>query len=243
MTETESRVRVAALGDIHVGETAGGALRDLLTDISRNADVLALCGDVTNRGRAREAEALAEELVAACKIPVVAVLGNHDFECGEHEEVRNILCHAGVSLLEDNPCEVHGIGFAGVTGFCGGFDRHALAPFGEDLIKRFVRETVDETLRLESGLARLRTQYKVAVLHYAPVRDTVEGEPPEIFPFLGSSRLAEPIERFEVTAVVHGHAHSGTFQGKTLSGVPVYNVAYAIMQRVSPERPYLVLEL
>lgn len=243
MADAETTVRVAAVGDVHVTESGGGAIRELLQDISRNADVLALCGDVTNRGRPSEAEAVAEELIAACTVPVVAVLGNHDVECGEPEEVRRILCQAGVTMLDDNPCEVQGVGFAGVTGFCGGFDKHALAPFGEELIKRFVRETVDEALRLESGLMRLRTRHKVAVLHYAPIRDTVEGEPLEIFPFLGSSRLVEPIERFGVTAVVHGHAHSGTFQGKTVTGIPVYNVAFAIMQRVQPERPYLVLDL
>ena len=243
MADAETTVRVAAVGDVHVTESGGGAIRELLQDISRNADVLALCGDVTNRGRPSEAEAVAEELIAACTVPVVAVLGNHDVECGEPEEVRRILCQAGVTMLDDNPCEVQGVGFAGVTGFCGGFDKHALAPFGEELIKRFVRETVDEALRLESGLMRLRTRHKVAVLHYAPIRDTVEGEPLEIFPFLVSSRLVEPIERFGVTAVVHGHAHSGTFQGKTVTGIPVYNVAFAIMQRVQPERPYLVLDL
>lgn len=241
MTES-GKVRVAALGDIHVREGDGALYRDLLADISQNADILVLCGDLTNRGLPNEAETLAEEL-RSCKIPVVGVLGNHDFECGHQDEVKHIICQAGMILLEDEPHEIMGVGFAGVKGFCGGFDGHSLAPFGEESIKNFVHETVDETLRLESGLARLRTQHKVAVLHYAPVRDTVLGEPPEIFPFLGSSRLAEPIDRYDVSFVVHGHAHHGAHVGKTIKGIPVYNVAHAIMREIDEQRPYLVVDL
>jgi Icc-related predicted phosphoesterase len=241
-TDTNGTVRVAAVGDVHVNESTAPVFRELLKNVSSHADILVLCGDLTNRGLAREAQVVAEELVT-CKLPVVGVLGNHDMESGEQEEVTKILCQAGVSMLEDQPCEIQGVGFAGVVGFCGGFDRNALAPFGEDLIKRFVHETIDQALQLESALARLRTQHKLAVLHYAPIRDTVEGEPPEIFPFLGSSRLEEPVDRYEVSAAVHGHAHGGAPQGKTRSGVPVYNVALPLMRRVNPEQPYLVLTL
>lgn len=237
-----SKMRIAAVGDIHVGESSGGACRRLLSDMCGRADVLLLCGDLTNRGLPREAEVLAEEL-AVCRIPILAVLGNHDFECGQQEEVKHIICHAGVKMLDDEPCEIENVGFAGVRGFCGGFDRHMLAPWGEQMIKSFVRETIDETLLLESGLAKLRTEHKIAVLHYAPVRKTVEGEPPEIFPFLGSSRLAEPIDRFGVATAFHGHAHNGSPEGKTLTGIPVYNVALPLMRRANPEQPYFLLEL
>jgi Icc-related predicted phosphoesterase len=243
MAENQATVRIAAVADIHVSENARGVYHDLLADICRRADILVLAGDITNRGLPHEAEILAEDLTAACRMPVVAVLGNHDFECGQQEEVSRILCQAGVTMLDDEPAEIQGVGFAGAKGFCGGFARHALAPFGEEMIKTFVRETLDETLRFESALARLRTQHKIAVLHYAPVRDTVEGEPLEIFPFLGSSRMSEPIDRFGVTAVFHGHAHNGSPQGKTLGGIPVYNVAFPIMRNVSPEQPYVLLTL
>ena len=243
MAEKDKKIRIAAVADIHVTENARGTYHDLLADICQKADILVLAGDITNRGLPREAEILVEELATACRMPVVGVLGNHDFECGQQEEVSRILCQAGVIMLDDQPAEIQGVGFAGAKGFCGGFARHALAPFGEEMIKTFVRETLDETLRFESALARLRTEHKIAVLHYAPIRDTVEGEPLEIFPFLGSSRLAEPIDRFGVTAVFHGHAHNGSPRGKTLGGIPVYNVAFPIMRTVSPEQPYLLLTL
>jgi Icc-related predicted phosphoesterase len=242
MVSEESTVRVAALGDIHVNEHSSARHRDLLTSIARDADILVLCGDLTNRGLPNEATALADAL-RGVSIPVLAVLGNHDFESGQADEVAQILCQAGVMMLDDQPQEVCGIGFAGAVGFVGGFDSHALAPFGEDLIKRLVHETVDQALKLESGLARLRAKHRVCVLHYAPIRETVVGEPPEIFPFLGCSRLVDPIDRLGVDLVVHGHAHHGTHAGTTPRGIPVYNVAEAIMREIDAERPYLVVEL
>lgn len=241
MTENHT-VRVAAVGDIHVSEHSATNYRDLFTAISRDADVLVLPGDLTNRGLPGEASILAEALRGA-SVPVLAVLGNHDFESGQSHEVVKILCQAGVVMLDDEPHEVSGIGFAGAVGFIGGFDSHSLAPFGEELIKQMVHETVAEALKLESGLARLRTNRKVCVLHYSPIRATVLGEPPEIFPFLGSSRLAEPIDRLGVDLVVHGHAHHGTHRGTTARGIPVYNVSEVIMRQIDSERPYLVVEL
>lgn len=235
-------VRVAALGDIHVTEQSPDRYRQLFAAITREADVLVLCGDLTNRGLPNEAELLAD-LLRAVPMPVLAVLGNHDYESGQQDEVTRILCQAGVVMLDDEPHEACGVGFAGVIGFIGGFDGHSLAPFGEELIKRLVHETVEQALKLESGLARLRTEHKMAVLHYAPIRATVEGEPEEIFPFLGSSRLVEPIDRLGVDVVVHGHAHHGSHQGKTPRGIPVYNVAEAIMRQIDEERPYLIVEL
>jgi len=237
-----ARVRVAALADVHVHEGNREEWQEVLLRVCAEADVLVLAGDLTRRGLKREGEVLVEGL-SACRLPVVGILGNHDVECGEEAALLELLCAAGVKMLDDEPCEVGGVGFAGTKGFCGGFDGHALAPFGEGMIKQFVRESLDEALRLETSLARLRTEHKIAVLHYAPIRATVEGEPPEIFPFLGSSRLADPLDHYHVTAAVHGHAHHGSPHGSTHGGVPVYNVAFPLMQKYDAERPYRILEL
>ena len=140
-------------------------------------------------------------------------------------------------MLDGEECEIHGIGFVGVKGFAGGFGQHALQPWGEETTKRFVHEAVDDALKLESALARLRTPQRVALLHYAPIRDTVTGEAPEIFPFLGSSRLEEPLNRYAVTAVFHGHAHHGSPEGHTTGGIPVYNVAAPLLHKTFPDQP------
>jgi len=244
MGERTTHLRIAAIGDIHVSKSAQGKFQALFTQISGCADVLVLCGDFTDYGLPDEARILARELTSSVKIPVVAVLGNHDYESGKQDEIRHILADAGVSVLDGEVVEVQGVGFAGVKGFAGGFGRGALGPWGEQAIKQFVQEAVDEALKLESALARLRTQRRVAVLHYAPIRATVEGEPPEIFPYLGSSRLEEPINRYRVNAVFHGHAHRGSAEGKTTTGVPVYNVAMPLLARLNPDRPpFLILEL
>jgi Icc-related predicted phosphoesterase len=240
----KTHLRIAAVGDIHVSKSSQGAFQPLFSHISSTADVLVLCGDFTDYGLPEEARILARELTAAVKIPVVAVLGNHDYEAGKQDEIRHILSDAGVIMLDGEAAEVHGVGFAGVKGFAGGFGRGALGPWGETAIKAFVQEAVEESLKLEAALARLRTQRRVAVLHYAPVRATVEGEPPEIFPFLGSSRLEEPINRYRVSAVFHGHAHRGQPEGRTATGVPVYNVAMPLLARTNPDRPpFLIVEL
>jgi Icc-related predicted phosphoesterase len=244
MTSPTNRVRIAAIGDIHVSKTSQGQFQPLFSQISNSADVLVLCGDFTDYGLPEEARILARELTSAVKIPVVAVLGNHDYEGGKPDEIARILTDAGVKVLDGEATEVHGIGFAGVKGFCGGFGRGALGPWGETAIKAFVQEAVDESLKLEAALARLRTSRRVAVLHYAPIRGTVEGEPIEIFPWLGSSRLEEPINRYRVSAVFHGHAHRGAPEGKTSTGVPVYNVAMPLLARTQPDRPpFLIVEI
>jgi Icc-related predicted phosphoesterase len=206
--------------------------------------VLLLCGDFTDYGLPDEARILARELTAAMKIPVIAVLGNHDYEGGKAPEIREILVGAGVAVLDGEATEVHGVGFAGVKGFAGGFGRGALGPWGEHAIKAFVQEAVDEALKLEAALARLRTQTRIALLHYSPVRSTVEGEPPEIFAYLGSSRLEEPINRYRVSAVFHGHAHRGAPEGRTSAGIPVHNVAMPLLLRTNPNRPpFLIVEV
>ena len=140
-------------------------------------------------------------------------------------------------MLDGDACELHGIGIAGVKGFGGGFGKRALGPWGEPIIKQFVHEAVNEALKLEAALARLRTERLVALLHYSPVQETVEGEPLEIYPFVGSSRLEEPIGRYPVSLVVHGHAHRGQLEGRTKSGVPVYNVSMPLLTRSFPDRP------
>jgi Icc-related predicted phosphoesterase len=179
---------------------------------------------------------LTKEL-AALRLPAAAVLGNHDIESGKAEEVCAILRDAGLRILEGDTCELLGVGIAGVKGFGGGFGKHALGPWGETMIKQFVREAVDEALKLEAALARLKTERPVALLHYSPIQATVEGEPLEIYPFLGSSRLEEPIGRYPVSVVVHGHAHRGQLQGTTKAGVPVYNVSMPLLTRSFPDRP------
>ena len=244
MTTPNAHVRIAAIGDLHVSKTSQGAFHTLFSQINNSADVLVLCGDFTDYGLPEEARILTRELTASVKIPVVAVLGNHDYEAGKEEEITQILRDAGVTVLDGEATEIHGIGFAGVKGFCGGFGRGALGPWGEKTIKLFVQEAVDEALKLEAALARLRTQQRVALLHYSPVRATVEGEPVEIFPFLGSSRLEEPINRYRVNAVFHGHAHRGAPEGRTATNVPVYNVAMPLLARMHPDRPpFLVVEI
>jgi len=236
-------VRVAAIGDLHYGRNAvAGSLQPLFAQINQNADVLVICGDLTDFGLAEEARGLAREL-AVLKIPIVAVLGNHDFESSQQEEMRSILADAGVAILDGDSTEILGIGFAGIKGFAGGFGRRALGPWGEDIIKKFVHEAVGEALKLESALARLRNDKRIAILHYSPIQETVEGEPPEIFPFLGCSRLEEPLGRYPVTAVFHGHAHHGRPEGRTTKGVPVFNVSMTLMNNLYPERPFRVIDI
>jgi Icc-related predicted phosphoesterase len=237
----DQRVRVAALGDVHASAAAKGKWRDTFTEISHAADVLCLCGDLTNLGTRPEADALVEDL-RACTVPVVAVLGNHDHHGGKPEEVERVLCDAGVKFLEDDVHTVKGVGFAGVKGFCGGFDGRMLDAFGEAAIKAFVQEALDQAMRLEHALRTLETRRTVVVLHYAPITDTLVGEPETIFPFLGSSRLMETIDRFDdVRAVFHGHAHHGIYEGRTRKGVPVYNAAAPVPKPNG--KPYALVEL
>ena len=244
MATTNGTVRLAAMSDIHVTKTGHGALSSAFAQVSERADLLVMCGDLTDYGLPEEARVLARDIGTALRVPCVAVLGNHDFEAGKQDEVRQILTDAGVTVLDGDSCELQGVGFAGVKGFCGGFGRGALGPWGEEIIKHFVREAVNEAFKLESALARLRTPHRVALLHYSPVRATVEGEPLEIFPYLGSSRLEEPLARYPVTLVVHGHAHNGRLEGRTASGTPVYNVAMPLLKKCWPEQPpFRVIEI
>jgi Icc-related predicted phosphoesterase len=242
--EPRKPVKVAAVGDLHVHDKpVDRSLRIMLSNVSKQADVLALCGDLTTLGLASEARNLASEL-KQCTIPIVAVLGNHDHESGHCEDVKRILSDANVHFLGEETFVHLDVGFAGVKGFCGGFGRYMLTSFGEDGIKKFVGEALHETLRLETALQRLPTDKNVVVLHYSPIAGTLKGEPPEIYPFLGSSRLAETIDAFdEVSAIVHGHAHHGTYEGRTNKGVPVYNTCLELLRARNPDQPYVLLEI
>jgi Icc-related predicted phosphoesterase len=244
MAAVKEVVRIAAIGDMHYSRSAtAGSLQPLFAQITESADVLVIAGDLTDYGLPEEARALAREITSTVKIPAVAVLGNHDFESGRQEEVRKIISDAGVVMLDGDTTEIHGIGFAGVKGFAGGFGRRALGPWGEDIMKKFVHECIGEALKLESALARLRSNRLIAVLHYAPIQETVEGEPREIFPFLGCSRLEEPLTRYPVSAVFHGHAHHGRPEGRTRTNTPVFNVSMSLMKETFPERPFRLVDV
>jgi len=228
--EAKKQLRIAATADLHCKKTSRDSIKDLLSAMAKEADILLFAGDLCDTGLPEEAQLLAQEIVRI-KLPVVAVLGNHDFESGKEAEVASILSDAGANVLDGKCCEIYGIGFAGVKGFCGGFGDRALQSWGEPAIKTFVYEAVT-------------TPERIALLHYAPIIDTVVGEPPEIAPFLGSSRLEEPLNRYAVRAAFHGHAHHGTPEGATPQGVPVYNVAKPLLERVFIGRaPFRILEI
>src|SRR5207247_9969842 len=174
-----------------------------------SADMLLLCGDLTEYGLPEEAEELVADIRAAVRIPTLAVLGNHDFESGQPELVSKVLDEAGVNVLNGEAIEIAGVGFAGLAGFGGGFARRILNAWGEPLIKQFVQESISHAVRLEQALAKLQSEKRIAVLHYSPIRATLQGDDPAISAFLWSSRFEEPVNRFKVTAVFHGHAHNG----------------------------------
>jgi Icc-related predicted phosphoesterase len=226
------QVRIAVAGDLHYDHTRRGSLKEFFADACRSADVLALCGDLTTHGEPEQFEGFVGEMEGV-DIPVVAVLGNHDYEAERADEAMAILRERGVHVLDGDHLVVHGIGFVGVKGFGGGFDRRALGAFGEPLFKQFVQVVIDESLKLETALQRLDAQHRIVLLHYAPITETLHGEPEQLFPFLGSSRLLTPIETYGADVVFHGHAHIGSPEGRTPSGIPVFNVAHALLRRAT----------
>lgn len=237
-------LRIAATADLHVKKGSQGSLQALFAKITESADVALLCGDLTDYGDPEEAKVLAKDITSSLRIPALGVLGNHDFEAGKQEEITRILVDAGVTMLDGTAIEIEGVGFAGVKGFGGGFGRRALGAWGEEIIKRFVHEAIEEALKLEGALARLRTPQKIAVLHYAPIHATVEGEPPEIVAFLGSTRLEEPVDRYRVGTVFHGHAHHGSLEGRTKANAMVYNVAAPLLRAKFPDQlPFRVVQV
>jgi Icc-related predicted phosphoesterase len=223
------------VADLHVKEGTAARWRRGFARLPESADVLLLGGDLTDHGRAGEARALAEAL-AEVPVPVLAVLGNHDYEHGAPEQVREILSARGVRVLDGESCVVGGVGFAGAKGFGGGFGEHALGYWGEPALKGFVAESVREAGKLATALGQLGTRQRVALLHYAPIPATLAGEPPEIYPFLGSGRLGETLERGGATLACHGHAHAGAPSGATAAGIPVLNVAAPLLGSKEPER-------
>ncbi|HEV3410054.1 MAG TPA: metallophosphoesterase [Chthoniobacterales bacterium] len=231
------KLRIAATADIHYGKHSKGKMVELFDAVSREADLLLLCGDLTDYGLPEEAELLAADLRAHLRVPAIGVLGNHDFESAQPAAVREVMEAAGVTMLDGEGVELSGVGFAGVCGFGGGFGRQMLNAWGEPLIKHFVQEAIDHALRLEQALSTLQTEKRIVLLHYSPIRSTVQGENPEIFPYLGSTRLEEPINRLRVTAVFHGHAHNGTEEGATATGIPIYNVCAPLLQKHAPGKP------
>lgn len=235
-------MRIAASADLHFTPQVYAKLKDQFERVRDDADVLVLAGDLTNYGQPEEMEPLLNVLVRL-RLPTVVVLGNHDYECGKEEELRRMLTAAGVKVLDGSGYERDGVGFAGTKGFVGGFGRGVLTSFGEREIKDFVRAAVDEAMKLERGMSQLRAGKRVVVVHYSPIAETVQGEAPEIFPFLGTSRLAEVIDRHGADLVVHGHAHHGKPDGHTTGGVPVHNVSISLLQAQNPSLVYRVFDV
>jgi len=235
-------MRIAALADLHFTPAAYEAIRATLERVRDEADLLVLAGDLTNYGKTSEMEPLLNVLVRL-RLPIVAVLGNHDYESGQHDELMKMMTAEGIKVLDGTAYERDGVGFAGTKGFIGGFGRGVLTAFGEPEIKRIVQATIDEALKLERAMSQLRTEKRVVVLHYAPVVATVQGEPPEIFPYLGTSRLGEVVDRHGANLIVHGHAHHGGREGKTVGGIPVYNVALHLLQDLQPPAAYRLFDV
>src|SRR5580692_12576928 len=235
-------MRIAATADLHFNPQSYAKLKDQFERVRDEADVLVLAGDLTNYGQPDEMEPLLNVLVRL-RIPTIAVLGNHDYESGKEEELGRMIVGAGIKLLQGTAYERDGVGFAGTKGFVGGFGRGMLTAFGEREIKQFVQVSIDEALKLERAMAQLRTPKRVVVVHYSPIAATVQGEADEIFPFLGTTRLAEVIDRHGADLVLHGHAHHGQLEGKTTGGSPVYNVAITLLQAREPSAVYRVFDI
>jgi uncharacterized protein len=235
-------MRIAATADLHFSPQSYDRIRDAMARVRDEADLLVLAGDLTNYGRAPEMESLLNALVRL-RVPTVAVLGNHDYESGQEDELMRLMADGGLKVLDGTAYERDGVGFAGTKGFPGGFGRGVLTAFGEPEIKAFVQAAINETMKLERALSLLRTPKRVVVLHYAPVADTVHGEPAEIYPYLGSSRMAEVVDRHGANLVLHGHAHHGTLDGKTTAGIPVRNVALTLLQQQDPPQAFRVFDV
>ncbi|HLZ42929.1 MAG TPA: metallophosphoesterase [Candidatus Sulfotelmatobacter sp.] len=235
-------MRIAATADLHFSSARANALHEQLNTVRQEADILVLAGDLTNYGQPEEMEPLLNVVVRS-RVPTVAVLGNHDYESGKQNELMRMMSSSGIKVLDGTAYERDGVGFAGTKGFVGGFGRGVLTAFGEAEIKQFVQASIDEALKLERAMAQLRTPKRVVVVHYSPIAATVQGEAAEIFPFLGTSRLAEVIDRHGADLVLHGHAHHGQLEGKTTGGSPVYNVAITLLQGRQPSASYRIFEV
>jgi Icc-related predicted phosphoesterase len=235
-------MRIAATADIHFTPQGYDRVREPLSHVRDEADVLVIAGDLTNYGRTDEMHSLLNGLVRV-RLPIIVVLGNHDYESGHEQELIRMLTDEGIKVLDGSSYERDGVGFAGTKGFPGGFGRGLLTSFGEKEVKAFVQASLDEAMKLERALTLLRAPKLVIVTHYAPVAETVHGEPLEIWPYLGSSRLAEVIDRHQAAMALHGHAHHGQLDGKTTAGIPVHNVAMSLLLAQNPSKPYRVFEV
>jgi len=235
-------MRIAAVADLHYSPQNYDRIREQMLRVREEADVLVIAGDLTNYGSVAEMDSLLTMLVRL-RIPIVAVLGNHDFESGLQNELIKLMTAEGIKLLDGSGYERDGVGFAGTKGFLGGFRRGILTAFGEPEVKSFVQSSIDEAMKLERAMSQLRTERRVVVLHYAPIAETVKGEPVEIYPYLGNSRLAEVVDRHGANLVLHGHAHHGSPDGKTTAGIPVHNVALSILQASGVTTPYRLFEV
>ena len=235
-------MRIAASADLHFTPQNYDKIREQMNRVRDDADIMVLAGDLTNYGRPQEMESLLNALVRL-RIPIVAVLGNHDYESGQQDELMRMMTAEGIKVLDGTGYERDGVGFAGTKGFLGGFGRGILTAFGEPEVKAFVQAAVDEALKLERALSQLRSEKRVIVVHYAPIGDTIRGEPVEIYPYLGNSRLSEVADRHGANLILHGHAHHGSADGKTTGGIPVHNVALHILQQQNPPVPYRVFDV
>ncbi len=233
---------IAATADLHFNGSKHNELLDQLGRVRDMADVLVVAGDLTNFGQPDEMEPLLNVVVRS-RIPTIVVLGNHDYESGKQSELIRMMAGASIKVLDGTAYERDGVGFAGTKGFPGGFGRGVLTAFGEPEVKQFVQASIDEALKLERAMSQLRAQKRVVVLHYSPIAATVQGEAAEIFPFLGTSRLAEVVDRHGADLVLHGHAHHGQLDGKTTGGVSVHNVAITLLQAQQPPATYRVFEI
>lgn len=226
-------IRIAAVGDVHLGEDARGLLRPALENLPEHADVLLLAGDLTRHGTADEAHVVADEF-RDLPVPVVAVLGNHDHHSDVPDDIAKILEDSGIRVLEGNAVTLelngHRVGIAGVKGFGGGFAGKCASNFGEPEMKAFVEHTIERADRLRDALSSLDTDIRIALTHYSPIPETLRGEPPEIYPFLGCYQLGEAIDECGVDLALHGHAHFGCEQGVTPGGVRVRNVAQPVIR-------------
>jgi hypothetical protein len=235
-------MRLAAVADIHLkAEDREKNVRQFSV-VNELADALVIAGDFTNHGKPEEMRACLAVLEHV-RVPIVAVLGNHDHESGNQDELAGMLRLAGVHLLDGQCHEIDGVGFAGTKGFCGGFAPYELMPFGEGGIKTFVEIAEREAIKLDYGLAQLHTPIKIAITHYAPIKETVIGEPEPIFPFLGSSRLQRALDRHKPNLALHGHAHKGTFSAESSSGTRVCNVALHLLRERGEEHPFTIFIL
>jgi Icc-related predicted phosphoesterase len=234
-------MRIAAVADLHCSDKMVSELKPLLQEACQEADVLVLPGDLTHKGRIDQMQILLD-LLAHVSVPIVAVAGNHDHDSDQQETLVAMLTESGIHVLDASACEIGGVEFVGTKGFCGGFGDLAIHPMGERILKRFLNETVEEAARLEKALEKISTRPVVGVLHYSPIKETLEGEPPELYAFLGSSHLASVFDRHDVDLILHGHTHKGSLQGKTERGTPVLNVCRFVLKRYT-DRSYALIDL